>query len=95
MERTLRGMLEQELDSLIKLETLEKTNQWFGLLTPMHTKEDALFGFVVGALFSRFLSIMEMEYRREPNDNELKEFFEIIERRTIDIKSQIKLALSK
>lgn len=95
MEVTLRGTLEKEIDALIKPETLAGLIELFKVLFPTKSMDDALFGFVVGAIYSRFLSIVQMVSRREPSEDETKECIEMIERRTFEIKGNIKLALGK
>jgi hypothetical protein len=95
METNFRGILEKEIDSLIQPETLEGLVIVFKALFPISSMQDSLFGFVVGAIYSRFLSIMQLVYRRQANDAELKEFVELIERRTLEIKGKIRLAMGK
>jgi hypothetical protein len=95
MEVTLRGFVEKEIDSLIVPEILEKLVMWFQTTYPIKSTEDSLFGFIVGAIFGRFATIIAITYHRFPNDGEFKEFMELLERRTMEIKSKIKLAMSK
>jgi hypothetical protein len=57
--------------------------------------EDSLFGLIVGAMVGRFLTIVAITKQRLPKDDELKEFMQLIERRTMEIRSKIRLAMSK
>ena len=95
MEVTLRGLLEKEIDSLTEPETLTNVIEMFKVLFPTKSMEDALFGFVVGAIYARFLSIVQIANRRIPSEDETKEYIEMIERRTMQIKGTIKLATGK
>ena len=95
METELRGLIEKEIDSLIVPETLEKLVVWFQTMFPIKSMEDSLFGFIVGTIFSRFLTITAVGTQGLPNDAQVKEFMELIERRTMEIRGKIKLAISK
>lgn len=95
METELRGLIEQEIDQLIIPETLERLVVWFKAMFPIKSMEDGLFGFVVGAVFSRFLTIAAVGTQGLPNDVQIKEFMELIERRTMEIRGKIKLAINK
>jgi hypothetical protein len=95
MESTLRGLVEKDIDSLLVPEVLEKVIIWFRKSYPLRSAKDSLFGFIVGTMFGRFSTITALAEKRQPNDAELKEFLELIERRTLEIKSKIKLVLNK
>jgi hypothetical protein len=94
MERTIRGLLEKELDSLTP-ESLEKAVDLIQQWLPLKSVEDFLLGYVFGGTYLRFLTIIQVAYRREATDAEIKECFEMIERRILEIKGKIKLAMSK
>ena len=93
MEITLRGMLEKEIDSITSevLETVLVFKEFF----PMKSLEDFLLGFILGMLYLRMTTIIQLGYHRLPNEAEVKEFLNLIERRTMEIKGKIKLAMSK
>ncbi len=93
METTLRGMLEEDIDSLTP-EDLE-TGLVFKKVFPMKYLEDFLLGFILGMLSEKMAMIIQFAYHRPPNEAEMKEFLNLIERRTMEIKGKIKLAMSK
>jgi hypothetical protein len=93
VEITLRGFLEKEIDSLTP-EVLGKVLV-FEKFFPMKSLEDFLLGFIVGMMSMRMAMTIQIGYNRQPNDAEMGELFELIERRTTEIKGKIKLAMSK
>ena len=93
MEATLRGMVEKDIDSMTP-EVLE-TVLVFKNVFPMKSLEDFLLGFILGMLYVRMTTIIQLGYHRPPSDSELKDFLDLIERRTLEIKGKIKLAMSK
>jgi hypothetical protein len=95
MEITLRGLIEKELDSMLKTETLNNMIKMFKQVFPIKSTEDATFGFFVGAILTRAITIVELVYRRQPTDEEYLEMFNVIERRTFEIKGEIKKALGR
>lgn len=95
METTVRGLLEKEIDELITPITLEKLIMMFQKIFPTKSMEDCLFGFIVGAIFTRALTIITIGENRELNNAETKELVELLERRTMEIKGKIKLTLGK
>ena len=100
MDKTLREKIEKEIDDLIKLENLEGiigsfAENIYGFPFPAGDPNPSWFASVVGMLFLSFRGIVELWYRRQPTADEVREFREVIERRAGEIKSQIKLALSK
>ena len=94
MEVDIRGLIEKDIDSLIESATIDRLVVWFKEMFPIGSLEDSLFGFIVGAVFARFLGLLE-ERGRKPTNAEVKEFMELIERRAMEIKGKIKLALNK
>jgi hypothetical protein len=61
---------------------------------PIKSMEDVVFGFVVGSVvvdFSYLITMME----RQPTLDEMKEFWQIIDRRALEIRGKIKVALGK
>jgi len=89
----IRGLLEKELDSLTP-ETMEKLTPFKELLL-LASLEDFIFGFILGSLNLRFHTIIQTAYQREPNRIEINRFLDIIERRTMEIKGKIKLAINR
>lgn len=94
MERILRGHMEKEIDNLLEPKVIYSVVLILKefLAEP---KENNVFTFVIGAVFGRFLSLVDERYDRLPTENEIKEFLEMVERRTMEIKSKIKFAMSK
>jgi hypothetical protein len=93
METTLRAILEKDIDSLIP-EVLEK-GLVFKEVFPIKSLEDFLLGYILGMLSQKMMMIIQFGHQRPPNDAEMKEFLGLIERRTMEIKGKIKLAMSK
>ena len=95
METTIRGILEKEIESITNPDNLRSMSIRFqNLLTK--SVEDSLFGYVVGFLLGRFMSLIYIKIRTESvADAETREFWEMIEKRTMYIKGRIKLALGK
>jgi hypothetical protein len=89
----IRGLLEKELDSV----TPESVEMWtsFKKLLPLASLEDFIFGFILGGLYFRFYTVIKIAYQREPDNIENNRFLDIIERRTMEIKGKIKLAINK
>lgn len=95
MEARLRGILEKEIEAMSDPIVLETAIKRFQESFPMTSMHDCLFGYVVGFLFGRFSSLIRMTGRRVANPAEIKEFWEMIERRTLLIKGNIRLALGE
>jgi hypothetical protein len=89
----IRGLLEKELDSVTP-ETMEKWTS-FNELLPLTSLEDFIFGFILGSLYLRFHTVIEAAHQREPNDIENGRFLDVIERRTMEIRGKIKLAINR
>jgi len=89
MEATVRGLVEKEIDDLISPEFLKVEIELFKSRFPHKSIEDCLFGFIVGAAFMRFMNITKY------SEKKALELWEIIDRRTLEIKGKIKLALGK
>lgn len=96
MEIAIRGILEKHIDSLAQPERLEGLAIIFESFQ-VKSIEDCLFGFVVGSAFLQFATLIGSmgSQPRQATDDEMKEFWEIIMRRTLEIKGKIKLALSR
>ena len=62
---------------------------------PLSSLEDFIFGSVLGVLYCKFRIHFERAYRREPDRIETNRFFDIIERRTMEIRGKIKLAINR
>lgn len=93
METILRGLIEHKIDTEIQLENLQILAETFRSF-PIKSVEDCLFGHIIGSV-SEFYLTFSKSNRRQLTEDEMEEFWEIIERRTMEIKGKIKLALSK
>lgn len=94
METTIRGILEKDIESLTQPDVLRLYVQGFQNEFPMKSMEDVCFGFVVGVILGRFISIHKA-MGREITKAENREFWKMMQKRTIEIKGNIKLTLGK
>jgi len=93
METTIRGIIEQYIDRIIQLESLEQLIIGFQRF-PIKSMENCLFGYVVGSAVVEYSYLITM-IGRQPSIDKMKEFWDIIDRRTMEIRGKIKLALGK
>ena len=90
MEPLMRGVIEQAIDSNLTDESLEELQVRFEMLKPIITsREDAMFGFIVGAVVATFSNLYSMILRRKPTDQEVDEMGKILQERSALIKSRI------
>jgi hypothetical protein len=94
METALRGLIEQEIDQLLAPEALDGLVLMFQQVYEK-SNEDTLFGFIIGSMLGRFLTIVAVAHNRLANDSEIKEFLTLTEKRTMEIRGKIKLAMNK
>lgn len=94
METTIRGLLEKDIDSLTKIDTLNKYAMVFRQLYPMKPLDDCLFGLVVGAILGRYITLNQT-IEKDLTDENIQELWNMIEKRTMFITGQIRLALGK
>ncbi len=97
MEKKLEKTLEKALDRLLQ-STLEET--YYRLLNKklLHlakSKRDFLFGIIVGDMLEGLGFCIYGAYKRHPKDEEFKELFKIIQRRSKEIHERISLILSR
>jgi hypothetical protein len=95
MEKKLVKALEKGLDKILQ-GTLEN---YYRLMTkkfldPVKSREDFLFGVVVGDMLEGLCFCTYGAYKRYPNDRELKELMEILETRSKEIGEKIKSIIS-
>ena len=96
MEPRLRGIIEKILDDMLMSEHLELMSKVYESYKPLiKSKEDAMFGDIVGSLGERFASLMLGVERRTLTKAESKEFFDMIDRRAQEIKSKILIVTSR
>jgi len=94
MESKFRGFVEKELDSMVSLDAIEKIVA-YSKNFPLHTVEDFCFGAIVGFILTAAVAGAKMMYGRDPTDKEMMEAMNIVDRRTMEIRGVIKLAMGK
>lgn len=96
MEPRLRGIIEKNLDELLTDEYLEALSKNYESFKPLiKSKQDAMFGDIVGTIQERFAHYTIGLQRRVPTENEIQEVLTIIERRAEEIGSRILIVTSK
>ncbi len=96
MEPKLRGIMEKNLDDLLKPEYLETMLQVYEDYKPIvKSIEDAMFGDIVATMQERFVHYAFMFDRKAPTETDTKELFQLIKRRAQEIRSQILLVTSR
>lgn len=86
--------MEKEIDNLLEpkvIDSLVVILKEF-LAEP---KENNVLTFIIGAVYGRFFTLVDERHDRLPTKSENKEFLKMVERRTMEIKSKIKFAMSK
>lgn len=86
--------MEKEIDNMVSLDSIDK---WiaYSEFFPLNTVEDFCFGVIVGFILTASMAIARTLYGRDATEEEMKEVMNIIERRTMEIRGNIKLATSK
>lgn len=96
MKPKLRGILEKQLDNLLKPDSLETLLKLYEHYKPIvKSIEDAMFGDIVATMVERFVHFTFVFERKEPTDADKDEIMEMIERRVQEIKSKILMATSR
>jgi len=86
----MRGLIEQTIDSNLADESLEELHNTFEMLKPMiNSREDAMFGFIVGAVVATFSNLHSMILGRKPTDQEIDEMGKLLQERSPLIKSRV------
>lgn len=93
----IRGSIEKHIDRCLGEEKLDAIADWFkseyrGII--FHNLNDALFGFVVGSAFSYFVGCLS-QLGSPPEDDDINESYQIIQRRATEIKGKIDYVLGK
>jgi len=92
MDPKLRGELENFIDSLIEIETLNAYYEEMATNFPVDAK-CFLFGFVIGDTWHHFIDSIGAE--EASLEDKIKKFIGIIEDRTMKIRNNIKLATER
>lgn len=93
MEYKLRGWVEKALDKLLQPEVINNTIK-ISKRFPLKSVEDFCFAFIVGHMNAASQAQALFYYKKEMTLEQWNEVMEIIERRTMEIRGKIKLALS-
>ena len=95
MEPLIRGLFERFVDSLLIETELKKLIELVVYFKPtIKSEEDAAFGFLIGYAWGQLNLICRTMNKREPTEEEIGGSFEILIRRSEDIKSKIRVALN-
>ena len=94
VEYKLRGWVEKELDKLVQPEYIDNIVA-ISRRFPLKSTDDFCFGFIVGCINHGSQAQALFYFKREITREEWDEVMEIIERRTMEIRGKIKLALGR
>jgi len=96
MEKKLTRTLEKGLDKVLQ-GTLEHTYELMNkkFLDLAKSRKDFLFGVVVGNMLEGLGFCTYGTHKRYPKDDEFKDFFKIIQRRSKEIQGTVNSILSK
>ena len=94
MESVFRGRVEKELDRLLKPEVIN-TIVNISKNLPLKSVEDFCFGYIVGDIIVGTFEEARIRYGRDANIEEINEALNVIQRRTMEIKGAIKLAMGR
>ena len=94
MEPSLRGLVEKVLDGLLKDESLREISETLEHYKPLvKSKEDAMFGFILGSVRASLGLYTWSLYRRLPSETENQELTSMTHRRATEIRSKILLSI--
>ena len=96
MEKKLEKALEKGLDKILQ-GTLENYYRLMSkkFLDPVKSREDFLFGVVIGDMLEGLCFCTYGAHKRYPTDEELKDFFKMIQRRSKEIVGTVNSLLAK
>ncbi len=96
MEPILRGTIEQNIETITSSPYLEVIIHEMEKSFPAKTLEDLVFGVIIGYIWGTWSIFTKQQTGIETIDEEQrKEFWEMMQKRTLEIKGKIKIALSK
>jgi hypothetical protein len=96
MDPAIRGALEQEIEKLTSSLYLDVIIHEMEKSFPTTNLKDLIFGVIVGYLWGTWRTIMRQKNKGLPTEQEtVQEFWEMMRKRTIEIKGKINLALNK
>ena len=86
MDPLLRGVCEKYIDSMLEEDQIKKIKIIFKRLRlPVASKQDASLGFFLGSIYSKIDDHYLRMYNRLPKKEELKDYNEILVRRSAEI----------
>lgn len=94
MESVFRGYVGKEVDSMVTPEAIDKIIV-YSKNFPLHKVEDFCFGVIVGFILTATVAGAKMLYGRDATDKEMMEAMNMVNRRAMEIKGAIKLAMGK
>jgi len=96
MEKKLETALRKALDQLLQntLETRYYRLMDNSLLSLVKSKQDFLFGIVVGDMLEGLGFCTYGAYKRHPKDGEIKDLYKLVSRRAREIEGRTKTILS-
>lgn len=90
MEPTIRELIEKYLDEMLKNENLQELSETIEHYRPIvKSKEDAMFGFVVGSVRLSLALYVWSLYRRLPSESEKQDLTSMTHKRAMEIRSKI------
>ena len=95
MESEIRGLIEKEIEHITRIDILEGFAEATQKDFPTKSMKDCLFGFVLGYILGCFAHLIQIKKGRRPTDDEIKEFWETLKKRAIQIRGNIELALGR
>jgi hypothetical protein len=90
MEPTIRGLVEKYLDEMLTNESLQEMSKTIDHYRPIiKSKEDAMFGFILGSVRLSLALYVWSLYRRLPSESENQELTSMTHKRAMEIRSKI------
>lgn len=91
MDPEIRGKLETTLDALTSDRGLKNALTVISSIKPaISSVEDAVFGYIVGSIHCLFVINIDMKYDRDANDDEINGFYQMINIRALQLRSNIR-----
>jgi len=89
MDPLLRGVCEQYIDSMLEEDKIKKIKSIVKRLgLPVESKQDASLGFFLGSIYSKIDDHYLRMYNRLPRKEEMKDYHDILVRRSQEISEQ-------
>lgn len=96
MEPTIRGILEQNIEIITSEPYLNVIIHEIERSFPAKTLQDLIFGVIIGYLWGIWSAAIKLRTGKQIIDeNQREEFWEMMQKRTLEIKGKITIALNK